>query len=350
MKKRILLIEDDQTLIENTKELLELSSYEVFTAQNGKLGVQLASEKIPDLIVSDIMMPELDGYGVYKQLRKNKITRGIPFIFLSVKAGPEDIRKGMNLGADDYITKPFREKDLVTAIESRLAKRAILIEREKRKNTEKKEEKPIHSLEDLKEYFRIYGDFLEFEKYDEIFQEGRNASYVYLIDKGLTKTYSLDEYGKELITGLSKKDDFLGFYSFRIPAQYPETSQALEKTTLFRISAEDFIQNLTKSQDLILEFAQILTVNLSLLKTHLLDMAYSSVMKKTTNTILEFAEKIQEDPGECIRISRSDLASVAGISTESFIRSLSCLKKEGLIDIVGRDIKILDLKKLHAIR
>jgi CRP-like cAMP-binding protein len=99
-----------------------------------------------------------------------------------------------------------------------------------------------------------------------------------------------------------------------------------------------------------LEFGQLISENLVNLKTHLLDMAYSSMLKKTTNTILEFAEKIQENPKEHIRISRSDLASVAGISTESFIRSLSSLKKDGLIDIVGRDIKILDLEKLHEIR
>lgn len=347
MKKSVLLIEDDTTLRENTRELLEISGYRVFTAENGKIGVDRALEKVPDIIVCDIKMPQLDGYAVYEALCKSRTTREIPFIFLSVKAEPEDIRRGMNLGADDYLTKPFRETDLLNAIASRLAKRAIL---KKRGKTNPDRPGEAENLEELRTYFISHGDSIEIEKHEELFREARHASYVYLLDLGLVKCFRLDEYGKELITGISKKDDFLGFYSFKVPGQYPETAEALEDTTLFRISSEEFIHTLLQSQNLTVEFAQLISENLSIMKSHLLDMAYSSVLKKTTNTILEFAENIQGDPQQFIRISRSDLASVAGISTESFIRSLSSLKKEGIIDIVGRDIKILNLQKLHTIR
>ena len=348
MKKTVLFIEDDITLRENTRELLELSNFKVLTASNGKIGVKIARDKLPDIIISDIMMPELNGYQVFEALKEDPSTRNIPFIFMSVKREPMDIRKGMNLGADDYITKPFREEDLISSIESRLAKKEGFQKRnEKVLNGA---EETISNLELLRSYFRNYGEYLEFEKNEEIYREGGHASYVYLVEEGLIKVLRLDEYGKELITWLSKKDDIMGFYSFKIPTQYPETAEALEISKLFRISSEEFIHTLLKSQELTVEFAQLISENLSVLKTHLLDMAYGSVLKKTTNTILEFAEKIQSDPKEYIRISRSDLASVAGISTESFIRSLSCLKKEGLIDIVGRDIKILNLQKLHTIR
>ncbi|MFD0976925.1 response regulator [Salinimicrobium gaetbulicola] len=348
MKKKVLLIEDDKTLLENTRDLLEFAHYDVLTAQNGKIGVQMAREKLPDIIVSDIMMPELNGYQVFEALKEDPATERIPFIFISVKRDQTDIRKGMNLGADDYITKPFKEDDLLTSIESRLAKSQIL--RERNGNKVNHSEKSILNLDQLRSYFRNYGEYIEVEKNEEIYREGRHASYIYLVEEGLIKIFRLDEYGKELITWLSKKDDILGFYSFKIPTQYPETAEALETTKLFRISSEEFIHTLLKSQELTVEFAQLISENLSILKTHLLEMAYGSVLKKTTNTILEFAEKIQSDPEEFIRISRSDLASVAGISTESFIRSLSCLKKEGLIDIIGRDIKILNLQKLHSIR
>ncbi|GAB2776640.1 response regulator [Salinimicrobium soli] len=348
MKKRILLIEDDTTLLQNTRELLELSGYEVFTAQNGEEGIDLALEKLPDLIISDIMMPKANGYEVYKALQKRNKTREIPFIFLSVKANPEDVRRGMNLGADDYITKPFREVDLLTAIASRLAKHDIL--RNNFKNSTTSPEEAIYDLDGLREYFLRSGEIEEFHKLEEIFRETGNASYVYLVEEGLIKTYRLDEYGKELITGLVKKNDFLGFYSFKTPSAYPETAQALQNSKLYRITTEHFVKKIAASQNLMLEFGQLISDNLITLKDHLLDMAYSSMLKKTTNTILEFAEKIQESPRDHIRISRSDLASVAGISTESFIRSLSSLKKDGLIDIVGRDIKILDLEKLHEIK
>lgn len=350
MKKIILLIEDDQTLLVNTKEVLELSGFEVLTAGNGKLGVTLAREKLPDLIISDIMMPELDGFGVYKTLEKNRTTRQIPFIFISGKSEPEDVRYGMNMGADDYITKPFKKNDLITAVASRLAKHDILKDRNRNKKPRKVPSRVIETLEELRVLLKDYGDPVEVEKHEELFREGWHASSIFLMEQGLIKTFRLDQYGKELITGISKKDDFLGFYSFKAGGQYPETAQAMENSQLFRFSSEEFIHTLLKSQELTVEFAQLISENLSVMKSHLLDMAYSSVLKKTTKTILQFAEKIQEDPQQCIKISRSDLASVAGISTESFIRSLSSLRKEGLIDIVGRDIKILNLQKLQSIR
>ena len=126
--KTILLIEDDALVRENTAELLELANYKVLTAANGKIGVSLAKTHLPDIIICDIMMPELNGYGVLQILSKEKITQQIPFIFLSAKTEHKDIRKGMNMGADDYIIKPFDESELFSAIESRLAKVAILNE------------------------------------------------------------------------------------------------------------------------------------------------------------------------------------------------------------------------------
>jgi len=106
---------------------------------------------------------------------------------------------------------------------------------------------------------------------------------------------------------------------------------------------------LEQNRDLMLEFAEEITHSLDVLRTHLLEMAYGSVLKKTASTLLEFAEKVKDDNTPVLKVSRSDMASVAGISTESFIRSLSCLKKDGIIDIIGRDIKILQLEKLTEI-
>ena len=120
--KKILLIEDNDEIRENTAEILELSNYKVITAENGKRGVELAMGNKPDLIVCDIMMPVLDGYGVLMTLQKNTDTQNIPFIFLTAKAERNDFRKGMELGADDYITKPFEGSELLNAIESRLKK------------------------------------------------------------------------------------------------------------------------------------------------------------------------------------------------------------------------------------
>ena len=120
--KRVLVTEDDDAIRENILDLLEAEGYAVATANNGPAGVQLAHDNRPDLIICDIMMPDLDGYGVLDELRKDPATATIPFIFLTAKADKSDMRRGMELGADDYVTKPFTRDELIKAIETRLAK------------------------------------------------------------------------------------------------------------------------------------------------------------------------------------------------------------------------------------
>lgn len=118
--KKILIIEDNIDVRENTADLLELSNYKVTTAENGKIGVELALKILPDAILCDIMMPELDGYQVLQKLSNNNKTVNIPFIFLTAKTEKIDMHKGINLGADNYLTKPFTEKELLYIIENHL--------------------------------------------------------------------------------------------------------------------------------------------------------------------------------------------------------------------------------------
>jgi len=123
MSKTVLIIEDNNDIRENVVEILQLADYTVYEAQNGKVGVELALKYKPDIILCDIMMPELDGYGVLFILNKNPETAAIPFIFLTAKAERTDNRKGMEMGADGYLTKPFDDMELLNAIETRLKKR-----------------------------------------------------------------------------------------------------------------------------------------------------------------------------------------------------------------------------------
>lgn len=117
----ILLIEDNLYVRENTTEILELAGYNVIAACDGKQGVKLAQVQIPELIICDIMMPELDGYGVLSLLKKDALTAGIPFIFLSAKEEVRDSQKSK--GADAYLTKPFDDKNLLDTIEACLRKK-----------------------------------------------------------------------------------------------------------------------------------------------------------------------------------------------------------------------------------
>lgn len=350
MKKHILLIEDDATLRGNTAELLELSEYCVTTAANGKVGLEKAQAILPDIIICDIMMPELDGYGVLEALSENSTTKHIPFIFLSAKTERKDVRRGMDLGADDYITKPFEEEELISAIESRLAKAAILKEEKEAVNaTETEDQEELRTLNDLKNFFDDNGEEKIFIHGDVIYEEGQHSNDIYLIASGLVKCHKLDEQGKDLTTALYKEDDLFGYTSFTQKKPYQETATAMQDSKLIALSKNELANVLNSNHKVTLELIQLLTDDLTLVKDQLLQMAYSSVKKRTANTILKFAEKLNRNPEDAIRISRSDLASVAGIALESLIRTLSSFKDLGLIDIEGRNIRILDIDKLQQI-
>ncbi|MEM8998962.1 MAG: response regulator [Bacteroidota bacterium] len=348
--KKILLIEDDSSLRENTAELLELSGYTVLTSPNGKLGVENAKTNCPDIVVCDIMMPEMDGYGVLKELSSNNRTKHIPFIFLSAKTEHSEIRKGMDLGADDYLTKPFEEYELISAIESRLAKAKLLSKMTPAvpENTDP-DEGQIRTLHELKNFFDDHGTIENHKKGGIIYNEGAHSNKVYLILKGVVKCHQMDEDGKELITSLYQADDFFGFTSFIDHTPHQECATAVEDVELAGISKKELQAILDKNHCISLQLMELLSENISEIKEQLLQMAYSSVRKKTAQTLLQFAEIMNRKPEEPIRISRSDLASVAGIATESLIRMLSAFKKEGFIDIEGRNIRILDLKSLQHV-
>ncbi|MBD2122242.1 response regulator [Trichocoleus sp. FACHB-262] len=131
--KKILVIEDERDVRDVILDILDAEEFDALGAENGLVGVQLAQEKAPDLIICDVMMPELDGLGVLAALRKHPETAAIPFVFLTAKASKDDFRQGMELGADDYLTKPFTRSQLLKTISTRLEKQAVVDERVQQK-------------------------------------------------------------------------------------------------------------------------------------------------------------------------------------------------------------------------
>ncbi|MCB0399843.1 MAG: response regulator [Winogradskyella sp.] len=347
---KVLLIEDDKVLRENTAELLELSNFEVITAPNGELGLKSININLPDIIICDIMMPKIDGYEVLNEVSKNNKTKYIPFIFLSAKTEHKDVRKGMNLGADDYITKPFTEDELVSAIKSRLAKASILKEKAQDNVHNYSEKDELINLNDLKNFFDDYGDEFTYDKDEIIYNEGDHSNFIYLISKGAVKCHKLDAKGKELATSLYKEDDLFGYTSFTHNLPHKETATAIKKTKLVGLSILQLSEIITNNNKLAIALIDHLTDDLTHIKDQLLEMAYSSVNKKTASTILQFAEKINRRPNDPIKISRNDLASVAGIATETFIRTLTHFKEQGLIKSEGRNIVVLDIDGLKQIK
>ena len=190
-------------------------------------------------------------------------------------------------------------------------------------------------------FFFVLGDF--------IYRVCYNSNLFYLVIKGNVISIKLDEHGKELITGIYRADDFFGFTSFTKNIPYREYATAMEDSTLIGLHKDQLKILLEQNSELVMELLQLLSEDLIQIKEQLLQMAYGSVRKKTASTLLKFADKLQKDEAGNIHVLRSDLASVAGMATETLIRTLSNFKKEGIIEIQDRDIRILDMDRLEKI-
>lgn len=346
MKKKILVIEDQQDVRENIEELLQLSNYDVFTAIDGKEGVKKALELKPDLILCDIMMPEMDGYDVLYLIGKNPEVAATPFIFLTAKAEKADFRKGMNLGADDYITKPFEEMEVLGAIERRLQKFDQLVAQDNLQEFVKRA-KNYHELSDLE----TTGKTRLFKKKDIIYRQGDFASYAYKIKRGKVKTYQINPDGKEFIQDLLTDGDFLGEKALIQDSDRTEFAQALEETELILIPRQDFQNLVFQNREVSGQFIKMLSKNLIEKENSLVEMAYDTVRKRTADSLMKLYSTYKGE-GKVTRfdVSRADLASMVGTATESVIRILSEFKKDGYLKIEGSTIHILQPEKLSAIR
>lgn len=343
---KILLIEDNQEIRENIAEILELDGFEVLTAENGKEGLDLAQDELPDLIVCDIMMPVMDGYTVLYFLSKDSKTSDIPFIFLTAKAERFDFRKGMEMGADDYITKPFEDVELINAIRSRLRKKEM---------TRKDYTNDISGLDQLvsdAEGERALNQLIEnreireFKKKTEIYREGDYPLYLYYLQSGKAKTFKTNDLGKELIINLYSEGDFIGYTDLLRESDFSESLETLEDARVVLIPRKIFSDLILKNASVARRFIQLISKDVHQIEEDLIKLAYNSVRKRVSEALLLFFK----DTDNAIKISREDLASKAGTSLETAIRTLSDFKDEKLIDITTGKISILEEEKLKAMR
>ncbi len=346
--KKLLIIEDNLEIRENTAEILELAGYEVQVAENGKIGTQTALQFKPDLIVCDIMMPELDGYGVLNILSRNPDTSTIPFIFLTAKSEPADIRKGMNLGADDYIVKPFDETDLLEAIEVRLLRNQKL---QFKSNPSPSEfQNFISESRGIEQLSHLSDDRKEktFARKEAIYREGDYANYLYCLIKGKVKCIKTDTYGKEFVTEVIGANSFFGYMTLLEDQEYHESAIAMEDSTVAIIPKSDFKSLIEKNRDVAMRFIKILSGNVREKEEKLLQMAYTPVRERVADILLKLA-RLNDEQGDTLEVMREDLASMVGTAKESLIRMLSEMKKDGVIEISGRQIKLLDIEELNRI-
>lgn len=349
---KILLIEDNFEMRENTAEILELANYKVTTAQSGKEGVRLATQFKPDIILCDIMMPELDGYGVLHILSKDETTANIPFIFLTAKAEKEDYRKGMTLGADDYLTKPYDDVELLHILEIRLKKSQSLKKQFERSSegfdqflTEARSVEVIAKLAQDKKN-------RTFRKKDTIYSEGSYPSNIYFLQKGKVKAYKSNDAGKEYITELYGEGSFFGYLDMLQSEPYQETAIALDEVEVSMIPKEDFFNLLQGNREVSSKFIKMLSNEIKDREQRLLELAYNSVRKRVAQALVMLVNRYQEDHSKpfSMSITREDIASMVGTATETAIRTLSDFKEEHLIDIKGSLISVLDYEKLARTR
>jgi DNA-binding response OmpR family regulator len=145
MKKTVLVIEDSSDVRSLISDMLEMSGFECMLAENGLIGVEMARRHRPDLILCDVRMPELDGYGTLEALRKDEATASLPFIFLTGLCDTQQMRQGMVLGADEYLTKPFTVAELICAVNARLEKEERIVRQPEGAAEEKVEALPENS-------------------------------------------------------------------------------------------------------------------------------------------------------------------------------------------------------------
>lgn len=349
MSYNILLIEDNAEVAENISCILELARYDVTHALNGKVGVNLALQNHPDLILCDIMMPELDGYGVVHILNSNPETTNIPFIFLTAKADISDFRTGMNLGSDDYITKPFDGVDLLKVVEMRLRKSELL--KSNFANNPGDVSAFFSKAREMKDFQKLSENrpVRSFKKKDLIFMEGQTPNDLYFIEKGQIKTYKVNYDGKELITGIHKEGDFIGYVPLLEDRPYNENAEVLEEVRLSIIPKTDFLTLIYSSKDVARKFIKMLSNNLEEMENRLLDIAYQSVRQRVASALLKINVKIQDEKNSVITITRRDISNIIGTATESLNRTLADFKDEGLIEISGEGLKVINKPKLEKL-
>ncbi len=344
-KSKLLIIEDNEEVRENLAEILELYGYEVITANHGLEGVKLALSNIPDLILCDVMMPELDGYGVLNLLTENEKTAAIPFVFITARTEKEDIRRGMNLGADDYITKPFYKDELLQVVGTRLKKAA-------RNNpapapTHPHLSDPQRGMETLVATFSDIGTSIVYGQGELIARDGEYPHFLYRVEEGHVHLSRTHEYGRDyIIADLGPKNLFgTACVLERLPLYYSARA-ASETVRCSRLPANRLLELVNRDRNVAETLMHLLAGEAVERSDRLVQQAYDSVRRRTALVLCDLHARYQ---GATIDLSREELAQMVGTTKESVIRALSDFRRDGLVTTNGRQIDVSQPDKLRGL-
>ncbi|MEO0733694.1 MAG: response regulator [Bacteroidota bacterium] len=343
MKQRILVIEDNEDVRENLAEILTLYGFEVAEAANGLLGVKAALDHPPALILCDVMMPELDGFGVLNLLMENERIAGIPFVFLTAKTEREDVRRGMNLGADDYLTKPFYKDELLRVVKARLKKAAV----------RKPPATDAAQLVDIKIGHNLLLQALgperdrTYARGEQVVREGDHAHGIYYLREGQVLLGRAHEYGRDYILAELGPEETFGISSVLEQEPLPYTARVVsEQARVAFLPKHDFLALVNRERSVAEALMHLLAGRLLRRSDQLVHQAYDSVRRRTALVLCDLYEKYD---GAAIQLSREELAQMVGATKESVIRALSDFKRERLLETEGRSIHLLAVKELRAL-
>ena len=349
MNNLILIIDDEEIIRNNISKTLELAGYRTITVSNGREAVAIIHSQIPGLILCGDSISEMNGYLILHLLKRNPATQNIPFLFLTAKIELQLFRKGMGMGADDYLVKPCDDVELLNTVELRL-----------KKNTPANEpaEMEIEGIvqhfngEQLTNHFLNGYDTHIFTKRQELYHEGKRPQKIFYLLSGKVKTIKTHPDGKEYITNVYTNGDFLGYIAVIENINYDDTAIVLENSEIVQIPRQDFIDILNQDATIATKFIQLAGNNAREKEERLINLAYSSLRKRIAVALLQLNKKFNPSniSGIPLNITRENFARYVGTATESVIRTMIDFRDEKLIDIdpAGR-ISIINPGKLDSL-
>ena len=349
--KKILVIEDNPDIRDNISEFLALEGYEVFSSASGKSGLEIAFAEKPDLILCDIIMPNLDGYAVLYLLSKNKDTMNIPFMFLTARNEKSNIQKGLGLGATNYLVKPFTEDELLDAMKLGLQKIS-----QTGTTHSCPEIELINFINDARNQYHIplSKDGIRSKTYgkDElIFKRGDQPAAAYYLIKGEIKSYLLNDKDSQFTTNRHRNGEFFGYLAIMEGTEHEDNALTEEESSLIEISSYDFLKLMHYDDALGKRFIKLLSGQNLPKEERLISLSYYSIRRRIIEKLLLLAKEIdlRERELELMDIleEKSDMNPELNYGHTASV--LNDLKNDHLINIKEGKISIREEMKLQRI-